>query len=150
VRPGMPEPGRRQHDEARVHRFEHVPAEAHALDDAGRVVLDDHIALRRQLLRESEAALGADVQRERALRLIEEGLRRAAAGWVRTAAALDLDHVCAHQAEDAGAGGAGDDPAEVQHTDATEWEAAPLRGLALSRPPATLSQRARGSTFFAL
>ena len=122
-------------DHARVGLVDVLPGQAHAVERAGREILDQHVAMLDQAL-EDVLALGMlGIDRDRALVAVEHRevervgalhVAQLAAGDVADAGPLHLDAVGAHVAEELRAGRARLHVGEVEHLDAVER----LAGLA--------------------
>ena len=106
-----------------------LPGEPHAIERAGREVLDQHVAGLHQPLEHGHALLALGVERDRALVVVEHGeieavgarhVLQLAARDVALAGPLDLDHVGAEPGQQLGAGRARLDVREVEDLDAVE------------------------------
>ncbi len=126
---GLAVAGHAQHHELRVHRAQHVPAEAPAFERAGLEILGQHVGLGDELLQHLDALGRFQVERDRLLvaRLRQPDQRVAAFADGAEAAAgiahlglLDLDHLGAELRHDRGAVGGGDVGRDVDDADAGE------------------------------
>ena len=125
----------RRDDHARVGLVDVLPGQAHAVERAGREILDQHVAMLDQALEDFLALGMLGVDRDRALVAVEHReieavlalhVAQLAAGDVADAGTLHLDAVGAHVAEELRAGRARLHVGEVEHLDAVER----LAGLA--------------------
>ncbi len=135
-RPGLPETGDRAIDESGVDRAQLLVAEVVAREVARLVILDQHIALRREPARDVLSRRLGDVERDRflaAIRTEEIGrfvgvaavaileVRRApGARVVPVPGPLDLDDFRAEVGEDLAAPRAGQHAAHVEHSHACQ------------------------------
>jgi hypothetical protein len=125
----------RRHDHARVGLVDVVPGQSHAIEGAGREVLDQHVAVPDQPL-EDFLALGVlGIDGDRPLVAVEHReieavlalhVAQLPAGHVAGTGPLHLDTVGAHVAEQLGAGRTRLDMGEIEDADALEG----LAGLA--------------------
>ena len=113
VRPGS-ETLDRGHDHARVQFLDALPAEAHAIERAGREILHQHVTGLDQAFEHFLAFRRFRVQRQRALVVIEHGEIQAVGAFhvdqlfargVADAGTFHLDHVRTHPREQLGTGG---------------------------------------------
>ena len=108
-------------DQARVDPGHVVPAEAEALDHAGRIVLDQHVELRQQAVHQVAALRRGEVGGQRPLVAVRAGERRVHVAAhhppleVGAAGGLDLHHVGAPLAEHAAGFRGGDAGTDLQH-----------------------------------
>ena len=125
----------RRDDHARVGLVDVLPGQAHAVERAGREILDQHVAMLDQALEDLLALAVLGVDGDRALVAVEHReieavlplhVAQLAARDVADAGTLDLDAVGAHVAEQLRAGRARLHVGEVEHLDAVER----LAGLA--------------------
>ncbi len=125
----------RRHDHARVELVDVLPGQAHAVERAGREILDQHVAGLDQLVEHALALRVLGVDRDRALVVVEHGevervralhVDQLAARDVADARTLDLDHVGAEPGEQLRAGRTRLHMREVENAHAVER----LAGLA--------------------
>ena len=128
----------RGHDHARVERVDVLPGESHAVERAGREVLDQHVAGLHQALQHLHALLALGVERDRALVVVEHGeieavgarhVLQLAARDVAGARPLDLDHVGAEPGQQLRAGRARLDVREIEDLHAVQRLAVLAPGL---------------------
>ena len=119
----------RGHDHARVQLPHPVPAEPHAVERAGREVLDQHVAGLHQALKHLLAGLVLGVELDRALVVVEHGeieavgarlVDQLAARRIAGAGPFHLDHVGPEPGQQLGAGRPRLDMGEVEYLDALE------------------------------
>ena len=100
-------------DHARIELVDVLPGQPHAVERAGREILDQHVAMLHQPIEDFLALGMLGVDRDRALRAIEHGeieavgalhVAQLAARDVADAGPFDLDHVGAHIGEQLRAG----------------------------------------------
>src|SRR5579862_7596311 len=101
-------------DEPRVELLQPLPGEAHAIENAGAEILDQHVAGFNEAFEDLFALRVLRVERDRALVVVEHGeIEAVGAGHVAqlrardvaNAGALDLDAIGAEPREQLGAGG---------------------------------------------
>ena len=142
---GLAEAGQTAVDQLRIDRLEAGVIQSVARHVADLEVLDEHLAVRRQLADQLLAFRFGDVAGHRALVAVgsqvvgglvrflpvvaEQEGRAPGAGVVAAAGALDLDHVRPQVGQGLGAPGAREDAGKVEDTDTVER----IHGLALSR-----------------
>ena len=116
-------------DHARVELLDALPGQAHAVERAGREVLDQHVAGLHQALEDLHALRVLAVDGDRALVVVQHGeieavgvghVLQLAARDVADARTLDLDHVGAEPGEELRAGRPRLHMGEVENADAFE------------------------------
>ena len=118
VRAGAAHAGGRDVDQAGVYLPQFLRPQAQAVHHAGRVILHQHVGIRRQIARDRHSVGVFQVQHDGAFCLAEDGVQFGGSAGIAFAGGLDFYDVGACGGQVAGDGGAGDDPAEVQDADA--------------------------------
>ena len=128
VRP-RPETLHRGDDHARIELVDVLEGQPHAVERAGREILNQHVAFPHQTVEDFLALGMLAVDGDRALRAVEHreiktvgafDVAQLAAGDVARARPLHLDHVGAHEGEKLGAGRSGLHVGEIENAHAVE------------------------------